>query len=505
MDNPDVPGGTAVDPSAESAIDPSGDAVAATDVGRPESAPAAQRPFVVILAAAIVLGTLVPVTFLWVTTSQANRDAMTEQMTIDLTSLSGTFRTLADGDDPQALAFRPTAENLAAALTCRLEGSQERSGPGCRAIEARNLAVVDGDGQVVSAVDPAAQVPATPERTSQVDVDPEGGIRLPVTAVHEAGTTTTYVLLADNPLFLALQRQTPPTVAFTPFAVVGGVAIVAMLLVLLPLAKRRDDLLEQQEAAVAGLVKSKSDALRAANAGQRAQSDFLTSVSHRFRTPLQVIMGLADVMAKSGDELSPEQLAQMTARLKANATRLDDLLVDLLDVDRLTRGTMEPLRRNVDIRETVTSVALQADPGGRIAVQLPAEPVAGNVDVGHLERIVDHLLRNALRHSPADEVVEVTAAREDDAFLLQVSDRGPGIAPEHRLSVFDPLFRVIDGDPDPGIGVGLALVQRLAGAHGGRAWAGARPGGGTVMSVRIPDTGGDTGVDLWQLKGNLST
>ncbi len=355
-----------------------------------------------------------------------------------------------------------------------------------------------------SLLPPAEKLPEVSDIAPTRDAD-GNATSLPVTVAEHDDLITAFVSFNyadDSPLHLALQRDAvpgpSPVVVLLLFALgLGGAA-----LLLLPAITKREALLEQQESAVAGLVRSKADALRSVNQLDRVKSDFLTAVSHRFRQPLQVVQGVAKLLTTQGASITPEMQASLAERLDKNAKRLDELLQDLLDVDRLTRGGMEPTRRRVDVVEEVQRVVDGLDISDR--VQLPDGPVPGLVDASHLERMLEHLLRNAVQHSPDGATIDVTAERAEGAFELAVHDRGPGIAQEHRLRVFDPLYRIEEGSPNPGVGIGLSLVQRLAGAHGGRAWAEPREGGGSSFFLRIPDEGADTGIDLWQVSGNLS-
>jgi two-component system OmpR family sensor kinase len=108
------------------------------------------------------------------------------------------------------------------------------------------------------------------------------------------------------------------------------------------------------------------------------------------------------------------------------------------------------------------------------------------IDAAKLERIVENLLANTARHTPPDATVWVATRPENGGVLLLVEDDGPGI-PEHlREIVFEPFRQGSDGVHAPGLGVGLALVQRFAELHGGRAWVEEREGGGASFRVWLP-------------------
>ena len=167
--------------------------------------------------------------------------------------------------------------------------------------------------------------------------------------------------------------------------------------------------------------------------------------------------------------------------------RLDQMLLDLLDIDRLQRGVIEPNREQLDITrevtDTVEAVAVSTHP-----VRVSTTPVTGFVDRGHLARIVENLVRNAVKYTPAGTPVWVDVRQDATGSQVIVSDAGPGVPEEQRRAIFGAFIRGDDAHPSPGTGVGLDLVRRLAELHGGRAWVDERPGGGARFWVTLPDS-----------------
>jgi PAS domain S-box-containing protein len=218
------------------------------------------------------------------------------------------------------------------------------------------------------------------------------------------------------------------------------------------------------------------------------QSTFMTAVSHELRTPLTVVMGLADTLMRHESDLSLEERHGLLERLRANARRLDVLLSDLLDVDRLRRGValagtqvdMGALVRRQSrrsARELRLDVALDVDS------QLPAV----RTDPVLLQRVVDNLLANAAKY--AGGPVEVRVKPDDGGVVLMVEDHGPGVPPPMRDQVFEPFRRGERLDSaTPGVGIGLSLVAGVAGAARGRAWVQGRADGtpGASFRVRLP-------------------
>lgn len=327
--------------------------------------------------------------------------------------------------------------------------------------------VRDGDGRVLAsggdAAPAAALAPsvAATVTAGEVHVGREGATLRTVVPVGRTDATT-YLLDVVRPATdvgaVAVRRAT----AWIVVAVAVAVAAVVVLA-----GRARDRLLRTRAEGTTAVVR-RADALLAEHGDlDRAKDAFLSAVSHAVRTPLQVIQGASTLLANRADDLSRDQLQRLAEGMVDGTRRLTDLLQDVIDLDRLVQGLGSARRRPVDVPELLDGVLAHHDDA---RVRVDTAEVEALVDPGQLGRIVDHLVHNALRHSPPDGVVTVRVEEDDDGLHLVVEDQGPGI-PEHlRLRVFEPLFRIDGADADPGLGVGLSLVRRFAGLHGGRAW-----------------------------------
>jgi PAS domain S-box-containing protein len=227
---------------------------------------------------------------------------------------------------------------------------------------------------------------------------------------------------------------------------------------------------------------------RSLRALDEIKNTFLAAVSHELRTPLSAVMGVAVTLEREADRLPPEEVQELLAGLSANAHKLHDLLSDLLDLDRLRRGIVEPQRRDVDVGELVRRMVDETVPSqdrARFSVDAPTLVVP--LDAPKVERIVENLLTNALRHTPNGARVWVAAAAVDGGALLRVEDEGSGIPEDLREEIFEPFRQGPSISPHaPGVGVGLSLVSRFAELHGGRAWVEDRAGGGAAFCVYLP-------------------
>jgi PAS domain S-box-containing protein len=217
------------------------------------------------------------------------------------------------------------------------------------------------------------------------------------------------------------------------------------------------------------------------------RDSILSTISHELRTPLTAIIGFSITLKERGLGIAQETREEMISSLAAQARKLDRLLSDLLDVDRLRRGFVQPSFRETDIGSLVEHVASgYAAPSHTISVQ--TSPVVADVDAPKVERIVDNLLANAVNHTPPGTSISVAVAPADGGALITVDDDGPGVAPAEREAIFGVFTRGSGNSYVPGTGIGLSLVSQFADLHGGRVWVEESSGGGASFRVFLPKT-----------------
>jgi PAS domain S-box-containing protein len=217
------------------------------------------------------------------------------------------------------------------------------------------------------------------------------------------------------------------------------------------------------------------------------KTTFLQAVSHDLRTPLTTVLGIALTLERRAAGLPADDVADLLHRLSGNARKLDGLLADLLDLDRLARGTLSPRRQMVDVGELTRRVVDEVGVAAEHTVVVDAPTVRVAVDAPKVERIVENLVVNAARHTAADTTIWVRVRPESDGVLLVVEDEGPGVPVQLREQVFQPFRKGRNvADHAPGSGIGLALVARFASLHDGRAWIQDRTGGGASFRVFLP-------------------
>jgi two-component system sensor histidine kinase BaeS len=232
---------------------------------------------------------------------------------------------------------------------------------------------------------------------------------------------------------------------------------------------------------VARALNSMATQLEATDVRRRT---FLADVTHELRTPLSVIRGRAEGIV---DGVYPGDREHVGPILES-ARILERLIEDLRTLALAEAGGLTLRKETVDlavlINETLAafhdvarehSVELRAD----LAPDLPAVQADG----GRLQSVFSNLVSNALRHTPNGGGVLVTAGRGDASVVVEVEDSGAGIPAELLPRVFE---RFVKGVDSSGSGLGLAIARDLVVAHGGDITAAAAPGGGTLMTVRLP-------------------
>lgn len=213
------------------------------------------------------------------------------------------------------------------------------------------------------------------------------------------------------------------------------------------------------------------------------KNTFMSAVSHDLRSPLTTITALADVIVKRAGELPKEELIDALSRISGSAARANRVLTNILDVDRLSRGGIAAARGEVDLADLCARVAYGMEADGH-QIALPDETVRAWVDEGLVERIIENLLNNAVRHSGSRKTVEVRFEERSDGVVLVVEDSGKGVPDGLKKAIFEAFHR--GNATASGTGVGLFLVAQFAALHGGRAWVEDRTGGGASFRVLFP-------------------
>jgi two-component system sensor histidine kinase KdpD len=226
--------------------------------------------------------------------------------------------------------------------------------------------------------------------------------------------------------------------------------------------------------------------------GNRMRTALLAAVSHDLRTPLASIKASVSTLRQTDVDWTPADEAALLATIEHSADRLDALIGNLLDMSRLTTGSLQPFLRPTAIDE-VAPVALRGlDAGARVQLMVPDGLQLVRTDPGLLERVLANLFANALAYSPPDRAPELRARDMGDSVLLEIVDHGRGVPDEQKQRMFEP-FRRLGGGSGPagpplagGVGLGLAVVKGFLDTMGGSVEAADTPGGGLTMRVTLP-------------------
>jgi two-component system, OmpR family, sensor kinase len=232
------------------------------------------------------------------------------------------------------------------------------------------------------------------------------------------------------------------------------------------------------------MLRELSAARAESEAALARQRSFVADASHELRTPLTSILANLELLES---ELAGEQ-HEMAGSALRSSRRMRRLVADLLLLARADAGREAP-HAPVDLaavaREAATeAAALSAD--HPVSIDAP-EPVIVDGVADDLHRLVGNLAENGFIHTPPGTPVTVSVRRKGDSAVLEVSDRGPGVAPAMRERVFERFARGGgDAAPSGGSGLGLAIVRAVAEAHGGTVELGDAEGGGARFTVTLP-------------------
>jgi two-component system phosphate regulon sensor histidine kinase PhoR len=245
--------------------------------------------------------------------------------------------------------------------------------------------------------------------------------------------------------------------------------------------------MKDQDGAFAGSVIVFGDVTDLVNA-LAAKDDFVSNVSHEFRTPLTSILGYVELLLDERDEL-PESHLEPLKIIRRNSERLLGLVSDLL-ASRTGQLIVSP--QAVDLAELVRASVSAALPRAAAAkVQLRAdapEHLDAHVDSARISQVLDNLVSNAIKYSPNGGDVVVSLGSEGANLVCRVSDTGMGMSEKDQAEVFTKFFRTdnVRNTSIPGVGLGLSISKAIVEAHGGTIQLRSTVGHGTTFTVRVP-------------------
>jgi len=376
------------------------------------------------------------------------------------------------------------------------------------------IQVIDSRGHVRGASPDSGTIPLI--TANQLGQARHGRISV-TTTVDEEGMRIAAAPLADHPGWVAVAGGSLETYESTQAQVVrelavGGAGFVAVAglgayglarATLSPVERLRRQVATISErgeassievpstrdeiAALAGTMNELLGRLQRALARQRA---FTADASHELRTPLAVLRGELELAVRPGR--SREDLAAAVRNAAAEAERLTRLTDDLLLLARNDEDRLSLRLERTDVRRLLEASAEHAASrldAARITGRVDAQPgTYARLDADRIREAVDNLVDNALRFASSGSVIVLAARAAGTGLDIEVRDDGPGFPADFLPHAFERFRRPDSGRSrdDGGAGLGLAIVQAIAAAHGGVATAGNRPGGGAVIRLHLP-------------------
>ena len=224
----------------------------------------------------------------------------------------------------------------------------------------------------------------------------------------------------------------------------------------------------------------------------RFKSLVLSMAAHDLRSPLTVVLGFADLALKAYDRGLPLDRDDL-ATILAQANRLNQMIANLLNLDQIERGQLvvKPIACDLhdllhDVVELLSSLAVMNSL--TLSIDLPAAPIVIWADPDRMRQVLQNLLGNALKYTPAGGQVTIDAQVTDSQVTLRVSDTGPGLSDEQIGHLFQPYYRTDDARHSQieGSGLGLFIVKTLVDAQHGQLTIESELTRGTTFSVQLP-------------------
>ncbi len=229
---------------------------------------------------------------------------------------------------------------------------------------------------------------------------------------------------------------------------------------------------------------------------EKMRTELLSTIAHELRTPLTSVRTSVGVLLDPAAAPNSEQQRTLLETIERNASRMQRVVGDILDLTRFRAGRVQLQLRRFDAIELAQSAIASVAPlaesrGQRISLAPPTEPASVFGDFLRLEQALVNLLSNAEKYSPDGALIRVTVAASDDEVSWAVADSGYGIRPEDQARLFERFF-VASGagiEAATGIGLGLPITLLIVQAHGGRIDVESHPGRGSTFRVVVPAAG----------------
>lgn len=241
---------------------------------------------------------------------------------------------------------------------------------------------------------------------------------------------------------------------------------------------------ELREKATEAATLAKADELRTA---------ILRSVSHDLRSPLANIKASVSTLLQDDVKWTPDEIHEFVLSIDADTDRLTRIVSNLLDMSRLEAGVLRPSTRRVALEEVIPgAIDGLGSSANRIVLSIPDNIHDVWADSALLERVLDNILQNAVKWSPPEKHIEVACHESPQDIHVTVVDHGPGIPDHKKALVLQPFHRLDDSAQSGGLGLGLAIADRMMSAMSGRVELFDTPGGGLTVKLSLRRTWTET-------------
>lgn len=226
--------------------------------------------------------------------------------------------------------------------------------------------------------------------------------------------------------------------------------------------------------------------------GDRIRRELIANVSHDLRTPLAALHGYLETLVLKGERLSPEEQRRYLEIANRHSAKLGRRVSELFELSKLDACEVQLHRERFSMAELAQDVVqkfhIESERTGvRLVTERNGDLPFVDADIGLVERVLENLVGNAIRHTPGGGRVTVSVETADGGARIEVRDTGPGIASDELPVVFDRFYRGRHGDASgEGAGLGLAIAKRIVELHGGTIRAESRPGQGAAFCFTLP-------------------
>jgi signal transduction histidine kinase len=229
------------------------------------------------------------------------------------------------------------------------------------------------------------------------------------------------------------------------------------------------------------------------------QRNFISMISHEFRTPLMVIDGHAQRLIATRERAKPPDIADRAEKIRAGVFRMTSLVASLTNAMELAHGDLRARMRPFDLQDMLESLAryyAEIGVGGGLQAHIGELPSEVTGDPELLYQVFSNLVSNAFKYSPEQSTVTLSASAHDGFVEVAIEDRGLGIPPDEIGRIRERYYRASNVGTIPGTGMGLHLVDELVRRHGGRLDIESEEGKGTRVTVLLPIEGPSEATEL---------